>query len=392
MNSINDPRPGTSVLSGAPKPKGFYRHRMVDWARRHRGAIIFLWLPTLLTTAYYLVFAADLYATEAKFVVRSPPRLQAPSLTTLLQGGNAAKAQDDIYSVNDYVVSRDAIDKLESRLKLREMFGAPNGDYLARYPGPLYDETKEDFYLYYQKRVAVEYDVTTGITTVTVKAFRPADAKLIANLLIEESEALVNRLNERARSNAINDAESYVKVAETRAVEAQASVLGYRNKESLLDPGKSSGAVLETIARLQTELTTALTRVAELQRISPDSPLKSGLQTRIDALRQQIQSQQSRLTGLDSSIAPKIPKYEQLTFQQDFALKALASAMSSVEVAREEARRQQIYLDRVVEPSLPDKAVYPKRLKSILTIFISCLLAYTAARLLLAGIREHSQA
>ena len=59
--------------------------------------------------------------------------------------------------------------------------------------------------------------------------------------------------------------------------------------------------------------------------------------------------------------------------------------------ARAEARRQQVYLDRVVNPGLPDKALYPRRLASVLVTFVSCFLLYSIGALLLASVREHAQ-
>jgi len=361
------------------------------WLKEYRWSLLFLWLPTALTAIYFLILAAPMYASEAEFVVRSPSRPQLGGLSSLLQGSGIAKAPDDVYSVNDFVTSRDAIAALEKDIDLRGLFGRPEADYLARYPNLFYDSSNESFYKYYQKRITVEYDTTTEITTITVKAFRADDAQKLASLLIQESEALVNRLNERAHANAIRDAENDVKLAESRVTDAQHQVLGYRTREEMLDPSKSSAAILETVGKLQAELVATQTRLAEIDRNSPGSPLRSGLQTQVSTLQQQVQNQQSKLTGSDASMAPKIPEYEQLMLQQEFAAKELASAMASLESARAESRRQQIYLDRVVEANLPDKAMFPKRLISVLVVFISCFIAFSIGKLLLAGVREHTQ-
>lgn len=384
-----DPISGSGDLAGTTR--SLRPQKLSGWLMAHRWSLLFLWLPTLLSAVYYFLLAADLYASEARFVVRTPSRVQTTSLSNLLQGAGIVKAQDDVYTVNDFIVSRDAIAALGKHVDLREIFGRSDGDYFAKYPNLLYDATAEDFYRYYKNRIQVIYDTTTGISTVTVKAFRPEDAKKLADLLIQESEALVNRLNARAHDTAVRDAEIYVERAEQRVSEAQQQTLAYRTREEMLDPTKSSAAIFDTASKLQAELSAAQTRLAELNRTSPDSPMKSGLQTRIAALEQQNRKHQSRLAGSDGSMAPKIPVYEQLLLRQDFAARQLASAMASMESAREEARRQQIYLDRVVEASQPDKAEFPKRIKSVLTVFVSCFLAYLIAKFLLAGVREHAQ-
>lgn len=367
------------------------RQRVLAWARTHRGSLLCVVLPTLLATIYYFLIAADLYASEARIVVRSPSRMQVGGIAGFLQGTAISRAQDDVYSVHDFILSRDALAALQKRLDLRAIFSRPGADFVARYPNLLQRDSAEDFYKYYLHRVDVVFDATSGICTVVVKAFRPEDAQAVAAALLDESEGLVNRLNERSRANAIRDAEAEVRQVEQAVAQTQAAMLGYRKRENLLDPGKSSGAIFETQSHLQAELVTARSRLAELERSSPDSPLRGDLRSHIAELERQIGAQKNQLAGGDGSMAPKISEYEQLQLRQEFAAKELASALASLEGARAEARRQQIYLDRVVEPNLPDKALFPRRLVSVLIVLISCFLVYSIGRLLLAGVQEHAQ-
>jgi capsular polysaccharide transport system permease protein len=73
----------------------------------------------------------------------------------------------------------------------------------------------------------------------------------------------------------------------------------------------------------------------------------------------------------------------------EFSNKQLASAMVNLESARNEAQRQQIYLERIAEPSRPDAAQEPRRLRGILATFLVGLVAWGVISLLLAGVREH---
>ena len=90
-------------------------------------------------------------------------------------------------------------------------------------------------------------------------------------------------------------------------------------------------------------------------------------------------------------MATKLSSYEQLSLKKDFATRALASSLVSLEAARAESRRQQIYLERVIDTSLPDRAEYPKRIKALLIVFVSLFLIYSIAKLLISGVREHGQ-
>ena len=66
--------------------------------------------------------------------------------------------------------------------------------------------------------------------------------------------------------------------------------------------------------------------------------------------------------------------------------------VTSLEAARIEAQRQQLYLEAVAQPNLADYPLYPKRIVSFITVFATCLLAYGLAWLLVANVREHSAA
>ncbi|MNY72224.1 hypothetical protein D3C86_2107300 [compost metagenome] len=66
----------------------------------------------------------------------------------------------------------------------------------------------------------------------------------------------------------------------------------------------------------------------------------------------------------------------------------VASATTSLNAATLDARRQHLYLDRVVEPNLPDEAEEPRRFRVLMAVFASLLLAYGAGWLILAGLRE----
>jgi capsular polysaccharide transport system permease protein len=46
-------------------------------------------------------------------------------------------------------------------------------------------------------------------------------------------------------------------------------------------------------------------------------------------------------------------------------------------------------LERIAQPSLPDAALEPRRMRSILSIFVAGLVAWGVLSMLLAGVREH---
>jgi capsular polysaccharide transport system permease protein len=72
-----------------------------------------------------------------------------------------------------------------------------------------------------------------------------------------------------------------------------------------------------------------------------------------------------------------------------FADKQLATTLASLEQARNDAQRQQFYLERIVQPSKPDKAMEPRRIRNIIATFILGMIVWGVLTMLFAGIREH---
>jgi len=77
-------------------------------------------------------------------------------------------------------------------------------------------------------------------------------------------------------------------------------------------------------------------------------------------------------------------------FTQQFAEQLLTSASASLEQARVEALKQQFYLERVVDPNLPDMADLPHGWRIILTVLGSTICLYFIAWMFVVGILEHA--
>jgi capsular polysaccharide transport system permease protein len=138
--------------------------------------------------------------------------------------------------------------------------------------------------------------------------------------------------------------------------------------------------------------TNARAQLAELTRNSPNSPQIPLIQTRIASLDKLINEQRTKITGDSDSVATALTEYERLDVQKLLAEKTLASALVSLESAKLEAQKQQLYLETIAQPNLADYPLYPKRAISFATVVVSCLLAYGIAWLLIASVREHASA
>jgi capsular polysaccharide transport system permease protein len=365
--------------------------------RLFRSINIWFWaivgLPTLVGGVYFFGIASDLYLSEARFIVSSPKQVQTNPIGAMLQSSGLTRANDDTASVEDYITTRDAVRKLEEHNDLRAVLSRPEGDFVTRFQGMLF--WRHDFealYRSYGHFVSVETDTMTGVTTLSVKAYRPEDAKMLATALLGYSEQLVNELNERARRDALELAQREVDGAEQRIAQIQDQLTAYRVKQKMLDPKTASSGVLELIAQLSTAQATARAQLGELLKNSPNSPQIPLVKTRIDSLEKLIAEERTKLSGQSDSVVAALTEYERLTLDRELAEKALASAFTSLEAARIEAQRQQLYLETIAQPNLADYPLYPKRAISFAVLVASCLMVYGIAWLLVASAREHAAA
>ncbi|TXI10720.1 MAG: capsule biosynthesis protein [Rhizobium sp.] len=345
--------------------------------------------PTIAVGAYYAFDAAPIYVSEASFVVRMAAPPSSNVFGSLLQNSGITRSQDDTFSVQEYIRSRQALKELSEQLPVRAIFGSSAADWLMRFPRFWENNSEEELYNYYSSRVSVIHNDTTGITVLRTTAFHAQDAIDLNKALLALGGDLLDRLNDRARGDAVRFADNEVQEAQQRVIDAQKNITNFRNKELMVDPNASSMSMVELITNLTAELANARARLAETRKTAPDSNSIPFLTSQIAALEQQIENERAKMVGSDNSIAPRIADYESLVLMREFANKALVAALDSLEAARADARRQQLYLEVVVPPQLPDEAEMPYALKNILIVFLSLSLAYLLGWLMLTAVRDH---
>lgn len=390
------------LLDSPTDPLDLEDRYQFEQLKKRLGRIPFMFVaivafPTLIAIIYFTFIAAPLYVSDARFVVRSRSEGAPAGLGSVLQsvgqsfGVSFGQSATDAFEVQAYMASRDAAADLIRQHNLRVLLARHEADFWARFPRPFENNSFESLYKNYGRFVTVGYDQQTGISTLRVKAFRARDAQEIAEALLNGGEVLVNRLNDRSMADAVFQAQRQLMEAETRGVVAQATLTAFRNRERMIDPDKSAVGGLELTGKLETQLATLRAERAGLAASAPDSPQLSVLDKRITAFGSQLEMERSRIAGENDSLAPKVGEYERLTLERDLAVKTIESAVASLESARVDARRKQLYLERVVSPNAPDRAEQPQRLYSILTVFAVTLVTYGIIMLFLAGLREHRQ-
>ncbi|WP_376742683.1 capsule biosynthesis protein [Ensifer canadensis] len=362
------------------------RPRMAD--RAFRWAKIFLTLfvlilPNTFAVTYYCFIASDQYQSEARFVVRTSAPAIGKDQLGKITGLPSAKIVQDTQIVTNFVHSRAILEALEQQIGVRDRFIVKDTDFLARLKS---DATYEEFLDYWDSMVKTSVSPSSGIITVTARAFSAADAQDILTAVIAASERTINQLSDRIWKDVIATSKANLDRASEKLRDVRERVATQQNKTGVLTIEGSSSMLSNLMTTLQKEkIELEQSYTVQLESVSKTAP-----QMRV--LAREIQSKQAQIDGLQRQIAGPNQSAEQnlanvsaelssLQFEVQLAEQQFAASVRSFEQVQFISKQQLMYLDSFLEPSLPDEARYPRR-----TFWVSIIaLASVAAWLLSIG-------
>ncbi|HWJ70442.1 MAG TPA: hypothetical protein VNS79_10390 [Sphingobium sp.] len=390
LNRTSNPAE-TDAAALLPGMGGPFFHRLVERLRKLGPLFaVTVLAPTILAILYYGFFASDIYVSESRFVVRASERSAAGgSLGALLRSTGWGNAGTEVYAARDYVLSRDALNELNRDDAVAKAYGASNVSIFDRFNPFGLSGSREDLFNYYQQKVGIVYDSTSSITTLEVRAYTPEDAHRFNEFLVGKAEALVNSLNTRAQADLIKLGRTEVEAAQVKVTETALALARFRNQSGVVDPQQQFAVQLQMVSKLQDELIGTRMRLVQLQELAPSNPQIPVLEAGIKTLHREIDEETDKIVGDNRSLAGSTVEYQRVLLDNQFAEKQLAAAMAAFEEARSEALRKQAYVERIVEPSRPDQALEPRRLRGIMTALVMGLVAWGVISMLIAGVREH---
>ena len=346
-------------------------------------------LPTAISVLYFGVLVSDVYISESRFVVRSPERPARTGLGVVLSSAGFSTASEEVRAAQGYIQSRDALKSLDRDGFARRAWSAPSISVFNRFDPLGWSGSFEELYRYYQQKVDIRFDSETGITTLTVRAFDPQSSQQINRRLLEQAEGLVNQLNNRGQTYMVRNAQREVDEAQVQSRNAAEALAAYRNQAGVIDPERQATVQLQMISKLQDELIGARMQLLQMSAIGGQNPQIPTLRLRIDGLKKAIDEQLGEVAGSSRSLSAAAVKFQRLQLQREYTDKQLASSLAALQDAKNEARRQRAYVERIAEPSKPDEAMEPRRLRGVLATLIVSLVAWAILVMLLAGVREH---
>jgi capsular polysaccharide transport system permease protein len=353
--------------------------------------VVLVVLPSAIAAVYCFAIAADQYVAEFRFTLSTA---ESPHFDPLsLLSGNSARAPAALESqiLVQYMTSRAIVDRIDASLDLRRLFSPPEADWLARLPhaAPI-----EELVHYWKGQVDPFYDSANGTVTVRVRGFSPADTLRLAEAVVAASEKLVNDLSSRVRGDAVRHTETEVTAAESRLKTVLGELRAFRDREGMIDPVKTAQATDLLSTRLRDDLVRANAELATLKNyMRDDAPSVKVLKARIRSLEAQRRTLAHELTDTDKTrpdtLSRVLGSYEELEAERKFAETAYQHALQSLDQARANADRQQVFVASFVPPSLPEEALYPRRWRTLGTIALLAFALWSIGCLALQSIREH---
>lgn len=367
-------------------------------SKRNTATLTFLGMvivPTVFYFVYVAAIATHQYRSEFRIQIRSPSGNAMPSFGQLLGlTGASTPASDNGYAVTQYLESADAVSDLERAIGLRSRYQLSTADWFSRLPAKA---TREQLLRYWGRHIKSYFEPTTGTVVVQISAFSPADSLAITRGALQLSEALLNRMSNRARMDSVRYAKQEVAIAEQDLRTIDRRLLEVRNNAGIVDVSKQVSALMMRISELQQEVDRAQAEVTIRRRyLANGTPGREAAEARLSTLQGALAAARaamaSRSGGGSDSLADTVNIFDELDGQKLFTEKRLQAALASFNAAQNDAIRQQLYLDTIVEPSLPQEAAYPRPLVDTMQFFAFATAGWALLLILGLSVRDHIRA
>lgn len=349
-------------------------------------------LPCLISAFYLFGLAQDQYESRAGFTIRQENGNSASSilgglsfLTGSSQGVNAGL-------LHEFMQSQTMLDRVSARVDLR-------GHYSQSWPlDPIYsiwpDATTEELFRFWKRVLRLSYDSSSGLIDVRVHALDPDTAQVISQVILEESQTMINRLNETARRDAMANADRDLLDAVATLRSARGALTAFRAETRIVDPVADIQGRLGVVSNLQQQLAQAL---VEFDLLDPstrvDDPRREQLVRRIDVIRNRIEEERNFFGTITDSVSQDtypemMAKYEGLSVDLEFAERNYTAALAAKQAAMSEANRQTLYLAAYIPPTKAQDSEYPERFTLLGMIIGFLLMAWATMALVYYSLRD----
>lgn len=357
-----------------------------------RLKLLLIAAPLALAALYFAFVAVDRFVSESTVAIHSTGNdAAAIPGAALLLAGISPPAREESLLTREYLHSLGLLQALDAKLGIRRHFEQGGRfDLIARLGS---SASQEDFLEYFRNRVDVVVDEQSSALTVRAQAFDAEFAQRLNRALLDAGEQFVNEMSHKLAREKLAFAEGELKRASDQLQQTRKDLLAFQARNRLLDPTVEAQASGTLVAEMQARITRMEADERNLLTfLNPDAYQVRALRSQIEATRRQLDEERSRATGSGKNsgrLGELTADYRSLQLKAEIALDTYKIALAAVEGGRVEATRKLKSLVVVEAPTLPQTAEYPRRLYSLATLLVACLLLYGTVRLVIATVREH---
>jgi capsular polysaccharide transport system permease protein len=212
--------------------------------------------------------------------------------------------------------------------------------------------------------------------------------------MLAKSEQFVNRLNQDISQKQLSFAESELGRARGNLNQAKNRLLIYQDSNTVIDPKGEAELAGQTISKLQEKLVELRVELATLKRQfkDPAEPEVAVVADQVRELEQQIQKERrSLVSSKGRNLNRKAADVLKLESEVNFATDSYKLALTSVEKARIESKRQQKFMALLSAPQLPEDPQNDWRSKGFFTVLASCAVGFSLTKFIFGMQASHRQ-
>lgn len=350
-------------------------------------------LPTIAMAVYATYFATARYASEFRVMIRDSEPLGGLTGVAQMFGVGESQSGNDANAIVQFLQSREAPEEVLKTIDLYEMYQDTSIDVFSRMHG---NSSIEALTRHWNRMVTAYYDKVTGTIVVQVNAFTPEQSHEIALTVLAASDALINRMTQNIREDSLRFARQEVADAEAKLAENRKAAQALRDRLQILDPLQSAESNLKLAASLQQTIAEKRSQlIAQSQHLDPDAPSIIANKNQIAGLEAELARVNTLNTETDGSSGENMPlsavfaEFQAVMDDAEFAERAYISTLASLEAARAEVRRKQVYLSVIVPPKVPGESIFPKPIMLTASTCAIALAVWLIALMGVYAVREH---
>jgi len=336
------------------------RRRLRDRLKAPLKPVLRLPVPLLLAALvvlgsawYFFAVGRNRYISQSSFIVRlpqSPGSSTTSLLGTTLAGPTMLGSLEDGRFLAVYLTSPEVMERVFQRLKPEVTWGRRAPDPFA---GIQRGANADQLLAFFRRQVFVVPQDLTGVINLTTVGLEPEAAYRLNQLLLEEAESFLNRVNQNISRNQQQFSEQEVELARKRLDRASFALNSFKNQYGEVSPDQSATATSSFITSLESKLVDLKVEEASLKRQfkDPSTPEVAFVTDQVKELERQIAEERALL------VTPEGRDFNRLTAESSklqtevtLATEALGAAIRAADSNRQNSLSQAKFLVRLAIP------------------------------------------